>query len=213
MLIIIPARYDSTRLPGKPLCDIAGKSLLQRVYELARTAGAARTIIATDDERIASAASAFGAETCMTSSAHRSGTERIGEVVQGLGLDEDELVVNLQGDEPLMPKGLPAQVAATLQAHPEAVMATAMYPIEEETTLHDPNCVKVVCDERGYALYFSRAPLPWGARFEAGAPGARAYRHIGIYAYRAGFLRRYTTWTPCALEEIERLEQLRVLWY
>ncbi len=213
MLIIIPARYDSTRLPGKPLRDIAGKPLLQRVYELARTAGASRTIIATDDDRIASAASAFGAETCMTSSAHRSGTERIAEVVQGLGLDQDELVVNLQGDEPLMPTGLPAQVAATLRAHPEAAVATAMYPIEEEATLRDPNCVKVVCDQRGYALYFSRAPLPWGARFEAGAAGARAYRHIGIYAYRAGFLRRYSAWMPCALEQIERLEQLRVLWY
>lgn len=213
MLIVIPARYDSTRLPGKPLCDVAGKTLLQRVYELAQAAGAARAIIATDDERIVSAAHAFGAETYMTSAAHRSGTERIAEVAHGLGLAENELVVNLQGDEPLIPKGLAGQVAAMLRAHPEAVMATAMYPIAEETALRDPNCVKVVCDQRGYALYFSRAPIPWGARLAVDAVGGRAYRHIGIYAYRAGFLQRYVTWTPCALEEIERLEQLRVLWY
>lgn len=213
MYVIIPARFASTRLPGKPLLDVCGKPLLQRVYECAVAGGAQRVIVATDDRRIYEAVLGFGGQAAMTSAHHASGTDRIAEVVAALNLSPDEIVVNLQGDEPLMPAELIVQTVQTLQVHPEAPMATACHPITEDATLRNPNVVKVVCDRQGYALYFSRAPIPWPRDAAAAAGEAHAWRHIGLYVYRAGFLRRYTQWPPCPLEQTEALEQLRVLWY
>jgi 3-deoxy-manno-octulosonate cytidylyltransferase (CMP-KDO synthetase) len=214
MHVIIPARYASTRLPGKPLALIAGKPMIQHVYERAVESGADAVVIATDDERIRAAAEAFGARVCMTSSTHRSGTERLAEAIAQLELPDDEIVVNLQGDEPLMPPALIRQVADTLAAHPDAAVATACTVISTEVVFRDPNVVKVVCDGHGYALYFSRAPIPWPRESGARAVAAHmALRHIGLYAYRAGFVARYLTWPPSPLEEIEQLEQLRVLWH
>ncbi len=215
MHIIIPARYASTRLPGKPLADIAGKPLIQHVYERARESGAQSVTIATDDERIHTAAQGFGAPVCMTSPYHRSGTERLAEVIEKLGIGERETVVNLQGDEPLMPPGLVRDVANALASHPDAVVATACHAIQDRAEFVNPNVVKVVFDENGYALYFSRAPIPWPRGVMVGKEEAplRAYRHIGLYAYRAGFVRRYAAWPACQAEEAEQLEQLRVLWH
>jgi 3-deoxy-manno-octulosonate cytidylyltransferase (CMP-KDO synthetase) len=213
--IIIPARFQSTRLPGKPLADVGGKLLLQRVHERARASGARSVTIATDDERIRAAAEGFGAEVCMTAATHPSGTDRIAEAIEKLGLPPDEVVVNLQGDEWGMPAGLIRRVAETLEQHPDAVMATACHPIADIAVFTDPNAARVVCDRRGYALYFSRAPIPsppMRAAELASAPRV-AYRHIGLYAYRAGFVGRYCAWGPCPLEEVEQLEQLRVLWH
>jgi len=214
MHIVIPARFASTRLPGKPLADIAGKSLLERVYECARESGAQRIIVATDDSRIHDATLRFGGEAIMTDPAHRSGTDRIAEVVGRLALAPEETVVNLQGDEPLMPPTLIRQVADTLAARPDAAMATACHAINDEAEFTNPNVVKVVTDARGYALYFSRASIPWPREHMAGKTGAgiHAYRHIGLYAYRAGFVMRFSKWSSCALEETEQLEQLRALW-
>lgn len=215
MHIIIPARYQSTRLPGKPLADVAGKTLLERVYERARESGATTITIATDDERIRAAAQAFGASVCMTAASHRSGTDRIGEAITKLGLGPEDVVVNLQGDEPLMSPALIRQVADTLAGRREAAVATACHPFSDIETLQNPSAVKVVCDSDGYALYFSRAPIPWprDRMARAGNQPVRAMRHIGLYAYRAGFVARYCAWAPCALEEAEQLEQLRVLWH
>lgn len=210
MHIIIPARYASTRLPGKPLADVCGKPLIQHVYERARESGADTVTIATDDERIRAAAEAFGATVCMTSATHASGTDRIGEVIARQRLNPHEVVVNLQGDEPLMPPGLIRQVADALARDPAAAVATAAHAVTDTEALHNPNVVKVVCDARGYALYFSRAPIPWADKT---AHRARVQRHIGLYAYRAGFVARFCTWPPSPLEETERLEQLRALWY
>lgn len=216
MHVIIPARYASTRLPGKPLLDIGGKLLIQRVYDCAVASGAVNTTIATDDERIKEAALAFGAQVCMTARTHRSGTERIAEVVHTLGLREDEIIINLQGDEPLIPVSLIKLVADTLVSEPQAAMATAMHAITDGAVLVDPNVVKVVCDHQGFALYFSRAPIPWQMNSPTGSAANQeqpaVFRHIGLYAYRAGFISEYTSWAPCLLEEVERLEQLRVLW-
>jgi len=215
MHIVIPARYASSRLPGKPLADIAGKTLLERVYLAARASGARSITIATDDERIRRAAEEFGAAVRMTAPTHRSGTDRIGEVIAALGLAPEEIVVNLQGDEPLMPPALIRQVAETLEQRRDAAVATACHPISDLETLRNPNAVKVVCDANGYALYFSRAPIPWPrARLSGDATEpVRAARHIGLYAYRAGFVARFCAWPPCPLEEIEQLEQLRALWH
>ncbi len=215
MHIIIPARYASTRLPGKPLADVAGKSLLQRVYERAREADATSVVIATDDERIRTAAQGFGAHVCMTRAEHRSGTERLAEVIQKLSIGDAEIVVNLQGDEPLMPPALMRQVAERLASQHDAAVATACHPISNRDEFTNPNVVKVVVDERGYALFFSRAPIPWPRDVMAGQAQRplQAHRHIGLYAYRAGFVRRYAAWPACALEETEQLEQLRVLWH
>jgi 3-deoxy-manno-octulosonate cytidylyltransferase (CMP-KDO synthetase) len=215
MLIVIPARFASTRLPGKPLADVAGKSLLQRVHDCARASGAPRIVIATDEAQIRDAALAFGAEVVMTDAAHRSGTDRIAEVVAQLKLAPDEIVVNLQGDEPLMPSALIRQVAETLAAHADAAVATACHAISDDAEFANPNVVKVVTDAHGYALYFSRAPIPWPRERMAGklAGPVRAWRHIGLYAYRAGFVTRYAQWPACTLEETEQLEQLRVLWH
>lgn len=215
MHIVIPARYRSTRLPGKPLADVAGKPLIERVYECARESGAHSITIATDDDRIRAAAQRFGANVCMTSDAHLSGTDRIGEAIAKLGIGPEEIVVNLQGDEPLMPPALIRRVAETLERRRDAVVATACHAIADVESLSNPNLVKVVCDGEGYALYFSRAPIPWPRERMANASSApiRAFRHIGLYAYRAGFVARYCAWGPCPLEEAEQLEQLRVLWH
>lgn len=215
MIIIIPARYASTRLPGKPLADVAGKPLIQRVYDCAKKSGAAQVVIATDDERIRKAAEGFGARVVMTSAEHRSGTDRLAEVIEKLAIGTDEIVVNLQGDEPLMPPELMREVAGKLSMHQHAQVATACHAIHDRETLTNPNVVKVVCDAQGYALYFSRAAIPWPRDMMAGKGGGaiQAYRHIGLYAYRAGFVRRYASWPPCQPEETEQLEQLRVLWH
>jgi len=215
--VIIPARYASTRLPGKPLLDIAGKPMLQHVYERALESGACEVVIATDDERIRAAGHAFGARVCMTAAHHRTGSERLAEVVTQLGYGSEDVIVNLQGDEPLMPPALLRQVASGLIGHPAVPMATLCTPIVSAQELFDPNVVKVVADAQGHALYFSRAPIPWDRDALASRPeelpaDVRHYRHLGIYAYRAGFLARYTATPACALEMRESLEQLRVLW-
>ena len=216
--VLIPARYASTRLPGKPLIDIAGKPMLQRVHEQAVASGAESVVIAADDARIEQAARAFGASVCMTSTQHSSGSERLAEAVQLLGYGDEEIVVNLQGDEPLMPPALLSQVAGNLAVNPEAAVATLCTRIHVAAELFDPHAVKVVMDRRGFALYFSRAVVPWdrdafAITTEELPPGAEHYRHLGIYAYRVGFLKRYVQLAPCALERMEALEQLRVLWH
>lgn len=216
--VVIPARYASQRLPGKPLMDIAGKPMIRRVYEQACASGATEVVIATDDVRIQTAASAFTDSVCMTSSAHSSGTDRIAEVVRKLGWPDDTVVVNLQGDEPLMPPPLLARVADTLCTHAHADMATLAVPLDATEQLFDSNTVKVVTDREGYALYFSRATIPW--KRDLFVPGGEpqpawlegVYRHLGIYAYRAGFLAGYASLPVSPLERMESLEQLRVLW-
>jgi len=215
--VIIPARYASTRLPGKPLRDIAGKPMIQHVYLAAAASGAESVVIATDDERIRAAAQGFGAEVQMTSAVHRSGSERLAEVAQVLGYGDDELLVNVQGDEPLMPPALVRQVAEDLESHPQANVATLCNPIAAAPELFDSNVVKVVRNQAGYALYFSRAPIPWDREAfplsadELPRPGMH-FKHIGLYAYRVGFLKHYVGQPACALEQVEALEQLRVLW-
>ncbi|EPW3004144.1 3-deoxy-manno-octulosonate cytidylyltransferase [Vibrio vulnificus] len=213
--VVIPARYQSTRLPGKPLADIAGKPMVQWVYEQAIQAGAQDVIIATDDQRVADAVAVFGGKVCMTSPNHESGTERLAEVVQLMGIADDHIVVNVQGDEPLIPPSIIRQVAENL-ATSSAPMATLGVAITSEEEVFNPNAVKVVTDKEGYALYFSRATIPWDR--DAFARGEvltehSLMRHIGIYAYRAGFINTYVNWQPSSLEKIECLEQLRVLWY
>jgi 3-deoxy-manno-octulosonate cytidylyltransferase (CMP-KDO synthetase) len=214
--VIIPARYASTRFPGKPLVDISGMPLIQHVHARARESGAMRVVIATDDERIASVARAFGAEVVMTSAEHASGTERIAEVVELLRLDADHVVVNLQGDEPLMPGAVLHQVADLLVQNGHAVMATVCERIHDARDVFDPNIVKVVMDAHGRALYFSRAPIPWARTAFANDPAVLPaqhpyFRHIGLYAFRAGFLPVYRALAPSTLESVEALEQLRVL--
>lgn len=209
--VAIPARYGSTRFPGKPLIELAGRPLLEHVWRRACAAGATEVVIATDDERIAEAAGDFGAEVCLTGAEHASGTDRIAEVAATRGWGDDDIVVNLQGDEPLTPPAILAQVAEDLDAAPDAPMATLAVPLPGELA-EDPNIVKVVTDARGFALYFSRAPIPWWRDGRPNHEGA-CRRHLGIYAYRAGFLRRFTEMESAPLEEIERLEQLRALWH
>jgi len=214
--VVIPARYASTRLAGKALLAIAGKPMLQWVYERARAAGAQEVLIATDDPRIVHAARGFGAAAVLTSPAHASGTDRIAELAATRGWAAEEVVVNLQGDEPLMPPALIRQVAEVLGAQPEAHIATLAAPLASVAELLDPNVVKVVTDAAGRALYFSRAPIPWN---RDGAPaglasqrdfgGAR--RHVGLYAYRVGALLRLAQLPVGELESREKLEQLRAL--
>jgi len=216
--VVIPARYDSTRLPGKPLLDIAGKPMVQHVYERALESGAAHVVVATDDQRIVDVVQGFGGEVCLTSANHRSGTERLAEVVSQLNLATNEIIVNLQGDEPLMPPKLLKQVADNLADHSETLMATLCTRIHTAAELFDPHVVKVVMDEQGMALYFSRAVIPWdrdafATTTEELPENAEHYRHLGIYAYRAGFIQEYVTWPACPLETMESLEQLRVLWH
>lgn len=214
-VVIIPARYASTRLPGKPLVDINGKPMVVHVLERARESGAERIIVATDHEDVARAVEAVGGEVCMTRADHQSGTERLAEVVEKCGLADDTIIVNIQGDEPMIPPAIVRQVADNL-AQRDVGMATLAVPIHSAEEAFNPNAVKVVTDAQGYALYFSRATIPWDRdRFAQSrdAIGDTFLRHIGIYGYRAGFIRRYVTWQPSQLEQIEMLEQLRVLWY
>ncbi|MFA0414850.1 3-deoxy-manno-octulosonate cytidylyltransferase [Vibrio renipiscarius] len=211
--VVIPARYQSTRLPGKPLADIGGKPMIQWVYEQAKQAGADQVIIATDDERVEQVAKAFGAQVCMTSPNHESGTERLAEVVKLMNIADDHIIVNVQGDEPLIPPSIIAQVAENL-ANSHAPMSTLAVEISDEAEVFNPNAVKVLTDKDGYAMYFSRASIPWDRDNFANKTIAQPLlRHIGIYAYRAGFINTYINWEPSALEKIECLEQLRVLWY
>jgi 3-deoxy-manno-octulosonate cytidylyltransferase (CMP-KDO synthetase) len=212
--VIIPARFGSTRLPGKPLLAIAGKPLIQWVWQCAVASGAASVTIATDDERIRAAAGKFSAECVMTSPEHASGTDRIAEAVRAKGLSPDDIVVNLQGDEPAMPPTVVARVAEALRDIPGSDIATAASPIESLREFLDPNCVKALMAADGRALYFSRAPVPWPRDSVAGdRPTAYvgAWRHIGIYAYRVRSLLEFAAWPPTRLELTEKLEQLRAL--
>jgi len=214
--VVIPARYGSTRLPGKALAPIAGKPMILWVYERASRSRAAEVLIATDDARIAEAARGFGADVVMTAATHPSGTDRIAEVARLRRWSDTDIVVNVQGDEPLMPPALIDQVAGLLAANPDAGVATLASPLPTLEALMDPNVVKVVTDLQGRALYFSRAPVPWnrdsapaGLASQSSFEGAR--RHIGLYAYRVGALLRIASLAPSPLETAERLEQLRAL--
>lgn len=214
--VVIPARYASTRLPGKPLLDIAGKPMVVHVAERASKCGAQQVVVATDDVRIMDAVRQHGFAAMMTKADHVSGTDRIAEVVLSQGWQDDAIVVNVQGDEPLIDASLIVEVAAKLASSQDAVMATACHAIHNQADFLNPNVVKVVLDNQGNALYFSRAPIPYprdafanGEDFPAAMP---AYRHVGIYAYRAGFLKRYANITPSKIEQYESLEQLRVLY-
>lgn len=215
--IVIPARYASSRLPGKPLIDIAGKPMILHVVDRARKCSASSITVATDDERIFDLLAGHGVQVLMTSDRHESGTDRLAEVARVMGWSENEIIVNLQGDEPLMPSSVVKQVADNLDRHALASIATLCTPLENYDEMHNPNAVKVVMDAAGYALYFSRAPIPW---YRDGFSGEEqwmptmtaCYRHLGLYAYRAGFLTRYTGWQPAPVERCESLEQLRALW-
>lgn len=214
--VVIPARYASVRLPGKPLVDICGQPMLYWVHQIAQQSGAAEVIVATDDERIVEAVQAFGGRARLTSLTHASGTDRIAEVAETGGWAEDDIVVNLQGDEPLMPAALLQQVAELLESHSSAAIATLASRMGSLAMMLDPNYVKVVTDAEGRALYFSRAPIPWGRdTAQAGMASQRGFagarRHVGLYAYRVGALRRLSMLPPSPLEQIERLEQLRAL--
>lgn len=214
--VVIPARYASTRLPGKPLADIFGKPMVVRVVEAALKSSATDVCVATDDERVRAAVAAHGHRAVMTRADHASGTDRIAEVVDALGWRNDETVVNVQGDEPLIEPALIDAVAAALEAG--AAMSTAAHPLASAADFFNPNVVKVVCDAAGRALYFSRAPIPWArdafaTSRESLPANLGALRHIGIYGYSGGFLRRYGQLAPSPIEESESLEQLRVLWH
>ena len=216
--VVIPARFASSRLPGKPLEDIAGKPMIQRVWEQARKSEAGRVVIATDDDRIASAARNFGIEVCMTSTEHPSGTDRLQEVAAQLALADDHVVVNVQGDEPLIPPEVIDQVAENLVANPDAAIATLCEPITTIEDVLNPNIVKVAMNEAGRALYFSRAPIPWPREAfkqsrEAMPDEGDWFRHIGIYAYRTSFLHDFVGWSPAPLETLEQLEQLRAMYH
>lgn len=215
--IIIPARYASGRLPGKPLLDIAGKAMINHVIDNALASQAQRVILATDDERIAKQAEGTGVTVCMTAVEHNSGTERIAEVINKFDIADDTILVNLQGDEPLMPTECLNQVGTALENEQAAQMATLSARIESGSEMFDPHCVKLTVDKNNYALYFSRAAIPWHqADFANGKQQLTQtdnfYRHIGLYAYRAKFVRQYVSWGSCVLEEYESLEQLRVLY-
>jgi 3-deoxy-manno-octulosonate cytidylyltransferase (CMP-KDO synthetase) len=216
--VVVPARYASTRLPGKPLADIAGRPMVVRVVEAALKSAAADVCVATDDDRVRAAVEAHGHRAVMTRGDHVSGTDRIAEVADRLGWTDEAIVVNVQGDEPLIEPVLIDAVAAALAADAEAAVATAAHPLVSAADFFNPNVVKVVRDAAGRARYFSRAPIPWARDAFAVSrdtlpDGLGALRHIGIYAYRAGFLRQYGKLAPAAIEHAEALEQLRVLWH
>lgn len=208
--VVIPARYASTRLPGKPLVDIAGKPMVIWVAEQTAKSQADEVVIATDFEKIMQVAQSYQVNAVMTRIDHVSGTDRIAETAQAMGWHDDVIVVNVQGDEPLIDPALINEVALTLAHNHQAVMATACHPIHDESTFLNPNVVKVVMDVHGNALYFSRAPIPY-PRDEVHKQNIKAHRHIGIYAYRVGFLKQYAQLSATELEKIESLEQLRVL--
>ncbi|MDB5967697.1 MAG: kdsB [Hydrocarboniphaga sp.] len=213
--VVIPARLGSTRLPGKVLRELHGRPVIAHVWDAARASGAEQVLIATDDEKVAVAARGFGAEVRMTSSSHNSGTDRVNEVARIEGWADEVIVVNLQGDEPLMPPALLRQAAALLADDPIADLATLAHPLHSVEEFLNPNVVKVVADRRHYALYFSRAPIPWkrdgATRDKPLLPEGLAYRHIGLYAYRSGRLAEFSALPPAPLEDCEALEQLRAL--
>jgi 3-deoxy-manno-octulosonate cytidylyltransferase (CMP-KDO synthetase) len=208
--VVIPARFDSSRLPGKALLPLAGKPMLQWVHERAKASGAAGVCIATDDERIATAARGFGADVAMTARTHVSGTDRIAEVAVARGWQDADIVVNVQGDEPLIPPAVIDQVAQLLATHSRADIGTLAVKIDALADLNDPNVVKAACDAGGRALYFSRAPIPFNRDAPTTVP-AGALRHVGIYAYRVSALRKLAGLPPTRLELVEKLEQLRAL--
>lgn len=214
--VVIPARFGSTRFPGKPLTSIQGKPMIQHVVDRANEAGAQRVIVATDDTRIADVASKF-TSVCMTSASHQSGTERIAEVIQNESLNDDTIIVNVQGDEPFIPAENIRQVATNLERSSESAMATLSTPILEGEDVFNPNIVKVVTNAQQHALYFSRSTIPFDReKMMDGAKEADIelyQRHIGIYAYHARYVKQYVAYTPSQLEHIESLEQLRALWY
>jgi 3-deoxy-manno-octulosonate cytidylyltransferase (CMP-KDO synthetase) len=215
--VVIPARYASTRLPGKPLLPIAGQPMIAHVCQRAMQADAEQVVVATDDQRIYDTVTALGIEAVMTAAHHQSGTERIAETAAMLGWAEDTIVVNLQGDEPLIPPEYINDVATALAGQSAAGIATLAAQISDAAEVFNPNAVKVVLDKHHYALYFSRAPIPWdrGAFPAAEMPADSAQRwlrHIGMYAYRVDFLQRYCRWESSVLESVESLEQLRILW-
>ncbi len=216
--VVIPARYASTRLPGKPLLDIAGKPMVVRVAEQAKASGALSVVVATDHEEIAGVVRDHGYHAVMTRPDHASGTDRLAEVVQKEGWGSDEIIVNVQGDEPLISPVLVREVAYNLAGHADAAIATACHAVVDKIEMFNSNVVKVVTDRHGYALYFSRAPIPWARdAFAAGGDvlpdGLPVYRHIGLYAYRASFLEAYAGLESAAIEQCEALEQLRALWH
>ena len=209
-VVVIPARFASSRLPGKPLRLLAGKPLIQHVYERALAAGFETLIVATDHEQIRQVCESIGATVAMTSSQHETGSDRLAEVVQQQGWADDTIVVNLQGDEPLTPVANLHQLAGNLAQYPSASIATLATPIQSTEEFHDPNAVKVVRDAQGFALYFSRAPIPY-PRDGASDVSQFALRHVGMYAYRAGFLKAFAQMPAAAIEQLEKLEQLRAL--
>ncbi len=213
---IIPARFNSTRLPGKVLMEIAGKPMVQHVYERCIESGAETVVIATDDQRVADVAEKFGAEVCLTAEEHRTGTERIAEAVEAMEFDDDEIVVCVQADEPLIAPQNIRQVALDLDEHDNVKVTSVCEPIENVDELFDPNVVKVVLNRRHYAMYFTRAAVPWElgvfSKPETIELTGQHHRHIGIYGYRVGFLKDYINWAACPLERMESLEQLRILW-
>lgn len=215
--VVIPARYASTRLPGKPLLSIAGKPMIAHVCERAREADADEIIVATDDERILQTVNELGIKAIMTSPDHQSGTERIAEVARLCNWGHDEIIVNLQGDEPLIPPAYIREVASALAGQQQAGIATLAVEIVDNEEIFNPNAVKVVLNKAGLALYFSRAPIPWergGFDHAGGVPSGKMpyLRHIGMYAYTVDFLNRYCQWEASPLESVESLEQLRILW-
>lgn len=210
---MIPARLASTRLPDKPLADIAGKPMVVRVAERADRSGAAQVVVAADHASIVDACTAHGVRCLLTRSDHASGSDRLAEACEQLGLDGDDIVVNVQGDEPLIEPGLIRDCAALLPAHPDCAVGTAAHPVADLADFLNPNVVKVVCDAAGRALYFSRAPIPCWRDGSGALPEPAPLRHMGLYAYRAGFLRRFPGLQPAPLERLEALEQLRVLWH
>lgn len=215
--IVIPARHGSSRLPGKPLLDIAGRPMIAHVCERGLEAGASEVVVATDDVRIAEAVAGLPVRAVMTREDHNSGTERIAEAAAVLGWSDETIVVNLQGDEPLIPPDLKRRLAYLLAQQDQAEVATLAAPIHDRSEIFNPHAVKVVLDRDGHALYFSRAPIPWHRDSFASPYGELPegfpwLRHIGVYAYSVGFLRRYVAWSPSPLEAIESLEQLRILW-
>lgn len=215
--VLVPARLQSTRLPRKPLADLAGVPMIVRVAQRAALSGAARVVVAADDAEITAACSAHGVTSVLTRADHATGSDRLAEACEQLGLDGADLVVNVQGDEPLIDPALIDACAAELGRRPECVMSTAAHPIDAVDEFTNPNVVKVVLDGAGRALYFSRAPIPWWRDGFAGGvtalPSPAPLRHIGLYAYQAGFLRRFPTLPASPLEAVESLEQLRVLWH
>ncbi len=217
-VVVIPARYASARLPGKPLADIAGKPMVVHVAERARESGAREVIVATDDRRIRDVVSRHGYDAVMTRADHASGTDRIAEIAIARRWPDELIVVNVQGDEPRMPPELVRSVARQLAEHRDAAIATVCHRVHSAAEMFDPNAVKVILDKQGYAAYFSRAPIPYArdafkvdrSRLPEGLP---VYRHLGLYAYRCSFLKVYSTLSPAVIEQFESLEQLRALWH